>query len=61
MSFKVNENTNHDEIEDIHKSTLTNIANAMGMLVTESTYGAVNANDQRTDRFYIVKFLSIAT
>ena len=30
----------------------------MGMLITESTYGAVNANDQRTDGFYIVKFLS---
>eukprot|EP00957_Ditylum_brightwellii_P002937 224311-Ditylum_brightwellii.AAC.1 len=30
----------------------------MGMLVIESTYGAVNANNQRTDGFYIVKFLS---
>jgi hypothetical protein len=30
----------------------------MGMLIKESTYGAVNANDQRTDGFYIVHFLS---
>eukprot|EP00957_Ditylum_brightwellii_P196849 14998056-Ditylum_brightwellii.AAC.1 len=30
----------------------------MGMLIKESTYGAVNANDQRTDGFYTVKFLS---
>eukprot|EP00957_Ditylum_brightwellii_P016958 1278825-Ditylum_brightwellii.AAC.1 len=29
----------------------------MGMLITKSTHGAVNANDQRTDRFYIMKFL----
>eukprot|EP00957_Ditylum_brightwellii_P170415 12971999-Ditylum_brightwellii.AAC.1 len=28
------------------------------MLIKESTYAAVNANDQRTDGFYIVKFLS---
>ena len=35
-----------------------NIADAMGMLIKESTYGAFNANDQRTERFYIVKFLS---
>ena len=49
MEFKVSENTNHDEIEDIHKSILTSIADSMGMLIKESTYGAVNANDQRTD------------
>eukprot|EP00957_Ditylum_brightwellii_P114556 8734843-Ditylum_brightwellii.AAC.1 len=30
----------------------------MGMLIKESTYSAVNVNDQRTDGFYIVKFLS---
>eukprot|EP00957_Ditylum_brightwellii_P176961 13479875-Ditylum_brightwellii.AAC.1 len=30
----------------------------MGMLIKESTHGAVNANDQRTAGFYIVKFLS---
>eukprot|EP00957_Ditylum_brightwellii_P186368 14190490-Ditylum_brightwellii.AAC.1 len=30
----------------------------MGMLIKESTYGAVNANDQRTDGFYVAKFLS---
>eukprot|EP00957_Ditylum_brightwellii_P149259 11366809-Ditylum_brightwellii.AAC.1 len=30
----------------------------MGMPVTESTYGAVIANDQRIDGYYIVKFLS---
>ena len=45
MPFKVSENTNDDEIEDIHKSVLTSIADAMGMLITESTYGAVNATD----------------
>eukprot|EP00957_Ditylum_brightwellii_P099807 7603401-Ditylum_brightwellii.AAC.1 len=28
------------------------------MLVQESTYGAMNANDQRTDGFHIVKCLS---
>eukprot|EP00957_Ditylum_brightwellii_P044519 3376826-Ditylum_brightwellii.AAC.1 len=31
----------------------------MGMLIKESTYGDLNPNDQRTDEFYIVKFLSI--
>eukprot|EP00957_Ditylum_brightwellii_P193451 14730703-Ditylum_brightwellii.AAC.1 len=30
----------------------------MGMLIKESSYGAVIADDQRTDGFYIVKFLS---
>ena len=58
MEFKVSENTNHDEIEDIHKSILTSIVDSMIMLIKESTYGAVNTNDQRTDGFYIVKFLS---
>eukprot|EP00957_Ditylum_brightwellii_P079979 6082392-Ditylum_brightwellii.AAC.1 len=58
MEFKVSENTNHDEIEDIHKSILTNIADSMGILIKESTYGAVNVNNQRTDGFYIVNFLS---
>ena len=58
MPFKVSENTNDDEIEDIHKSILTSIADSMGMLIKESNYGAVNANDQSTDGFYIVKFLS---
>eukprot|EP00957_Ditylum_brightwellii_P190803 14525871-Ditylum_brightwellii.AAC.1 len=28
------------------------------MLIKEPTYGAVNANDQRTDGFYIATFLS---
>eukprot|EP00957_Ditylum_brightwellii_P109837 8377689-Ditylum_brightwellii.AAC.1 len=59
MPFKVHENTNDDEIEDIHKLALTNIAVTMGMLIAEFTYSAVNANGQRTDGFYIVKFLSI--
>ena len=45
MEFEVSENTNDDDIEDIHKSILTSIADAMGMLIKESTYGAVNAND----------------
>ena len=58
MPFKVSENTNDDEIEDIHKSILTSIADAMRMLIKESTYGAVNDNVQRTDGFYIVNFLS---
>eukprot|EP00957_Ditylum_brightwellii_P109487 8350262-Ditylum_brightwellii.AAC.1 len=58
MPFKVSENTNDDEIESIHKSILTSIADAMGMPIKESTYGAVNANDQRTDGYYFVKFLS---
>eukprot|EP00957_Ditylum_brightwellii_P068907 5230517-Ditylum_brightwellii.AAC.1 len=58
MLFKVNENTNDDEIEDVHKSIPTSIADAMGTLIKESTHGAVNANDQRTDGFNIVKFLS---
>eukprot|EP00957_Ditylum_brightwellii_P058393 4428044-Ditylum_brightwellii.AAC.1 len=30
----------------------------MGVLITESTYGAVNASNQRADGFFIVKFLS---
>eukprot|EP00957_Ditylum_brightwellii_P185233 14105311-Ditylum_brightwellii.AAC.1 len=30
----------------------------MGMLIKESTYGAINVNDQRTDGFYVVKVLS---
>eukprot|EP00957_Ditylum_brightwellii_P084957 6460393-Ditylum_brightwellii.AAC.1 len=58
MPFKVCENTNDDEIEDIHKSILTNIADTMGMLITEFTYGAVNANDQRTYGCYVVNLLS---
>eukprot|EP00957_Ditylum_brightwellii_P005039 383456-Ditylum_brightwellii.AAC.1 len=58
MEFKVSENTNDNEIEDIQKSFLTSIADSMGMLINKSTYGAVNANDQRTDIFHIVKFLS---
>eukprot|EP00957_Ditylum_brightwellii_P156286 11895277-Ditylum_brightwellii.AAC.1 len=58
MEFKVSESTNHGEIEDIRKSILTSIADSIGMMIKESTYGAVNANDQRSDRFYIVKFLS---
>eukprot|EP00957_Ditylum_brightwellii_P123114 9386932-Ditylum_brightwellii.AAC.1 len=57
MEFKVSENTNNNEIEDIHKPILTSIADSMGMVIKESTYGAVNANDHRTDGFYIVKFL----
>eukprot|EP00957_Ditylum_brightwellii_P033571 2544684-Ditylum_brightwellii.AAC.1 len=58
MEFKVSENTNHDEIEDINKSILISLADSMGMLIKESNYGAVNANDQRTDGFNIVNFLS---
>ena len=38
----MSENANDDEIEDIQKSILTNIADAMGILIKESTYGAVN-------------------
>eukprot|EP00957_Ditylum_brightwellii_P180311 13736100-Ditylum_brightwellii.AAC.1 len=38
MPFKVSENANADEIEDIHKSILTSVADAMGMLIKESTY-----------------------
>eukprot|EP00957_Ditylum_brightwellii_P204569 15339856-Ditylum_brightwellii.AAC.1 len=53
----MSENTNHDGIEDIQKPILTSIAYSMGMLIKESSYGAVNANDQRMDGFYIVKFL----
>eukprot|EP00957_Ditylum_brightwellii_P150042 11426846-Ditylum_brightwellii.AAC.1 len=56
MSFKVSENTNNNGIEYIHISILTSIADAMGMLIKESAYGAVNANDERTDGFNIVKF-----
>eukprot|EP00957_Ditylum_brightwellii_P115460 8806774-Ditylum_brightwellii.AAC.1 len=58
MLFKVCQNAGDNEIEDIHRSILTSIADTMGMLVTESTYSAVNANGQRTDGFYSVKFLS---
>eukprot|EP00957_Ditylum_brightwellii_P061363 4657706-Ditylum_brightwellii.AAC.1 len=58
MPFKVSESTNDNEIEGTHKPILTSIADAMGMLIEESTYGAVNANDQGKDGFYIVKFLS---
>eukprot|EP00957_Ditylum_brightwellii_P084910 6456689-Ditylum_brightwellii.AAC.1 len=58
MEFKVSENTNDNDIEDIHKSILTSIANSMRLPIKESTYGAVNANHQRTDGFYIVNFLS---
>eukprot|EP00957_Ditylum_brightwellii_P001165 91689-Ditylum_brightwellii.AAC.1 len=58
MVFKVCQSTSDDVIEDIYRSILTNIADIMGMLVTESTFGAMSANDQRTDEFYIVKFLS---
>eukprot|EP00957_Ditylum_brightwellii_P173424 13204380-Ditylum_brightwellii.AAC.1 len=59
MPFKVCENTNDDEIEGIYNLILTSIADTMGMLIKESTYGAVSANNQRTDGFYIVKFLSM--
>ena len=55
MEFKVSENTNDDEIKDIYKSILTSIVDSMGMMIKESTYGAVNANDQRPDGFYIAK------
>eukprot|EP00957_Ditylum_brightwellii_P072291 5495268-Ditylum_brightwellii.AAC.1 len=58
MPFKACENTNDDEIEDIHKPIITNIADTMGMLITESTHGAVNVSNQRTDGFCIGKFLS---
>ena len=58
IPFQVSENTYDDEIEGIYKSILTSIADAMGMLRKESTYAAVNANDQRTDGLYIVKLLS---
>eukprot|EP00957_Ditylum_brightwellii_P172581 13138209-Ditylum_brightwellii.AAC.1 len=57
MAFKVSESTNDDEIEDIHKSILTNIADAMGMLVKESTYSVVNANDQGTNGFILYRSL----
>eukprot|EP00957_Ditylum_brightwellii_P166066 12643458-Ditylum_brightwellii.AAC.1 len=30
----------------------------MGMLIKESTYGAINTNDQRIYGFYIIKLLS---
>eukprot|EP00957_Ditylum_brightwellii_P133285 10163142-Ditylum_brightwellii.AAC.1 len=30
----------------------------MGMLIKEPTYDVVNANDQRTDGIFVVKFLS---
>eukprot|EP00957_Ditylum_brightwellii_P078932 6001928-Ditylum_brightwellii.AAC.1 len=55
MPFKVSENTNDDEIEDINKSILISIADAMGMMIIQSTYGAVNVNDQRIGGFYAVK------
>eukprot|EP00957_Ditylum_brightwellii_P032880 2492500-Ditylum_brightwellii.AAC.1 len=55
MEFKLSENTNDDENEDFHRSILTSIADSMGMLIKDSTYGAVNANDQSTDEFYIRK------
>ena len=48
MEFKVSENTNDDEIKDIHKSIITSITDSMGMLIKEYTYGTANANDQRT-------------
>eukprot|EP00957_Ditylum_brightwellii_P135225 10311564-Ditylum_brightwellii.AAC.1 len=54
----MSENTNDNEIEGIHKSILTSIADTMEMLIKESIYGDANANDQRIDGLHIVKFLS---
>ena len=60
MPFMKCSNVSEDDIKDVHNSILINISDKMGTIVTESTYGAVNANDSRTDGLYIVKFLSKA-
>eukprot|EP00957_Ditylum_brightwellii_P109907 8383740-Ditylum_brightwellii.AAC.1 len=60
MSLNVFQNTSDDEIEDIHRYILTSITDTIDVLAIESIYGAMNANYQRTDEFYTVKFLSTA-
>eukprot|EP00957_Ditylum_brightwellii_P206106 15346847-Ditylum_brightwellii.AAC.1 len=50
MPFKVYENTNDDEIEDIDKSILTSIADSMGMLIKESIYVYILQHDELVDK-----------
>ncbi len=40
----------------IHKEISINVSDNMEMMVTESSYSTINANDPRTDGFYIVTF-----
>eukprot|EP00957_Ditylum_brightwellii_P164924 12557166-Ditylum_brightwellii.AAC.1 len=48
------------DIEDIHNSILINIADNMGMLVTELTYDDVNVNNSRAEGFILCRVLGPA-
>jgi hypothetical protein len=50
MPFMKCSSISEDDIEDVHNSILINISDKMKTIVTESTYGAVNANDSRTQK-----------
>ena len=51
MTFKKCPNVSEEDIEYLHRSILINISDNMGLMITESSYGAINADDPRTDGF----------
>eukprot|EP00957_Ditylum_brightwellii_P149433 11380224-Ditylum_brightwellii.AAC.1 len=59
MPFDASEDTGDDDLIEIQESIIHGIADKMGAMVNESNFGAVNTNDPKTKRFYIVKLTSL--
>ena len=58
MSFQIGKDTTSDDLEDIHQTILTSVASNIAATITANSYGAMNADDPKTDGFYIIQFTS---
>eukprot|EP00957_Ditylum_brightwellii_P107201 8179810-Ditylum_brightwellii.AAC.1 len=57
MDFTRDSETDKECIKEIHKILVQSIGDNMLELVEMNCYEAVNTNDSRADRFYVVKFI----
>jgi hypothetical protein len=60
MPFKHGVDNSEEDMDDIHQMILNSIAGQMAATIEKNSFGVVNTDDQRTDGFYVIKFLSKA-